>query len=535
MLRHSGLAGIAAAVAVVSGVALDAVIAFRFGAGRATDAFFVGARIPLGLQAVILVASNQVLIPRVSSWLHEGSRPGARTNEAPGLGPTRRRTSLLVTAGAAAGMAAAAVLAAGAWPLVRLTAPGLPPEYAGVAATILQIMAFIIPLEVVGGVFEAFLNARFSFVVPSGIKVVRNVAAAVFVLVAGVGGADPRDIAWAYLLGMGLQVLTLFVYASVRGYRFVPVFALRDPDVVATAKLCMRPLAGAAVNPLARIGEQLFVSFLPAGSITLLGYGYRLISAAGGSVFFSSVVVATIPRMTKAIVAGRRAELGRLTRTCVRIMVFVALPLTAVVAVLAAPAITAVFARGKFSAADADLLASIIVVYAASLLGSGMQRGMLAPFFAEMQTRTPLRNTIYGNAANMALIPVFLFVFDRLGVDAVLAVGASYSLAQYIHVGHAWWSLRARLHIRLRGTVPAMAEAAAGSAALAGVLLLLYKLLDLGGDLSRWQLLVRTGVAGMVGLVPAVAVITAMRRLRARQGDLAPPSADPFAEDFEEE
>src|SRR4051794_37325009 len=68
IVRQSGFTSIAAGAAVLSGLALDVAIASRFGAGGASDAFFVAARLPLGLVAIIMVGANQALVPLFSVW-----------------------------------------------------------------------------------------------------------------------------------------------------------------------------------------------------------------------------------------------------------------------------------------------------------------------------------------------------------------------------------------------------------------------------------------------------------------------------------
>jgi peptidoglycan biosynthesis protein MviN/MurJ (putative lipid II flippase) len=53
---------------------LDVSIAARHGTVRETGAFFVAARIPLGLVAIVMVGANQALVPTVSTWLQKKTR-----------------------------------------------------------------------------------------------------------------------------------------------------------------------------------------------------------------------------------------------------------------------------------------------------------------------------------------------------------------------------------------------------------------------------------------------------------------------------
>ena len=173
----------------------------------------------------------------------------------------------------------------------------------------------------------------------------------------------------------------------------------------------VRPTTGAGLNPVARLAEQILVSFLPPGSITILNYGYRLISAIGGTVFFRSVIVALIPRLTEAHNHDDQEAVRRLTGVGMRIMLAISLPLTAFMAVLSQPGAIAVFHRGSLTRASAALLGVLLAVYSISLVGSAVQRALLAPFMARLDTRTVLRNTIYGVVANLVLLPLLTLPF----------------------------------------------------------------------------------------------------------------------------
>ena len=99
------------------GSILDISIAFRFGAGENTDAFFIASRIPLGIAAVVMAAANQALVPAFRTSLTK--RGDQQTN---------RLISMVVCTVLAVGvfMTLVAWLAAG--PLIRATAPGISPQ-----------------------------------------------------------------------------------------------------------------------------------------------------------------------------------------------------------------------------------------------------------------------------------------------------------------------------------------------------------------------------------------------------------------------
>ena len=191
----------------------------------------------------------------------------------------------------------------------------------------------------------------------------------------------------------------------------------------------------------------------------------------------------------------------------------ISVALTVLLAVLSVPAVQALFHRGSFSGGwMRGILGFAMVIYSGSIIGSGVQRGMLAPFFARLDTRTPLRNTLYGVMANLALVPICMLPFGTRDPYAVIGVAAAYSIAQYVNVAHIWFHLRRDIGIRSTGmgelVLPLIASAGTSTAAL----LLGYRLLDLGGsDQTRWVLLLETCFVGLVGLVVFVAVGSALR------------------------
>jgi peptidoglycan biosynthesis protein MviN/MurJ (putative lipid II flippase) len=253
--------------------------------------------------------------------------------------------------------------------------------------------------------------------------------------------------------------------------------------------------------------EKGFVSFLPPGAVSLLSYGYRLISAIGGSVLFRSVMVALLPRLTEAAREDDPAEFRTTTRLGVRIMLALSIPLTSLMAVLAVPATIVVFHRQHFTRADAALLGVALAVYAASLVGSAWQRAMLAPFFARMDTRVPMRNTVYGVVANLALVPILILPFGRDSNHAIVGVAAAYSVAQYVNVAHAWYRMRKDLDLHLDGLTGFVWRLVAASVAMTATLVAGYAVLDLGSPQGRWRLLLETGAVAIAGIAVCAGVL----------------------------
>ena len=506
VLRQSSLTSLVSAFAFVTALVVDVTIAARFGVGPATDSLFVAARIPLALVSVVIVGANQVLVPTISTWLvRRGDREAYRLISAL-LGLT------LLLGGLLSGIVAAVAL-----PLTELTAPGLDPEQLSLAASLTRTIFLIVPLSAAAEVLRAFLNARYSFAAPAGMSVVMDAVTIAVITIWTSGGV--HAVAWAFVGGAVAQLAFIGIMAARRGFRYRATLGIRDPDVAGVGRLLVRPMVGAGLNPLARVGEQLIVSFMPTGSISLLNYGYRLISVVGGGILFRPVIVTILPRLTEATSSGRTEEVREVTRLALKMMLAISLPLTALAAVLAQPATLVIFRRGSFSGADAALLGILLATYSLSLVGSAVQRALLAPFYARLETRVPFRNTLYGVCANLALAPPLVLLLGADRREGILGVAVAYSLAQYVNATHAWVRLRA-IGIILDRVWSIVWRLGVVGVVGTAVLVAADGWLDLGALEDRWSIAAKiaAAAAASIAVMTGVLILIAgrdIRRLRA--------------------
>lgn len=425
VVRQSLLSGGTATIAVGSGLVLDVVAAAVFGAGRETDAFVVAARLPLALTAILMVLGNQVLVATFAAW-------SVTLQERIG----RRLVTTVVLGAVAGGAAVAAVLALAAPALVVVLGPGFDREQHALAAELMRVMVWTIPLIAGCEALRAWLNAHHRFVVPAAMTVVLNGVAVTIVLL---GDRQIGSLPAAYVAGATVQLLLMTIFAVGVGWRPARP-TVRHPEVRLLVRLFVRPSVAATLNPLTRVAETAVASFLPPGSATVLHYGQRAVSAIGGTVLFRSVMLAVLPRLTRAHLLDDPVGRQRLANVGMQLMVIVSFPLTAITLVLVRPATEELLGIGRFSAADARLLGVVLAVLALSFPLSAVQRGLLAPFYAVRNTRVPLHNAVVGTAVNLALLGACLGAGDRDSA-AVVAIAGAYVVANVANVAHARWAI----------------------------------------------------------------------------------------------
>lgn len=498
-VRQSATSSVAALIALLSGLLLDVALAVRFGAGTRSDSFFAAARIPIGLTALVTSVASVAWVPLFT-----------RDRRDHGHVSMTRFASRMLSAVTAAGLVLCGLATLFARPLIEATAPGLSSAQAHLAASMIPLMFLVVPLVAAAEAVRAAMNASYSFVLPALMNLFMNGLAAGLVFMSS--GHDIHHVAWAYVAGAAFQLLVITAIAWAQGVRIGLSWHINDPRVRAATTLSTRPTVSSLLNLVNRLVEQGLASFLPAGSITILSYSQRLISAVGGGIFFRPITVALLPRLADAEHAGDRRAVGSLVRRGLRVAIAVSLPLTVFTIALATPAVRLVFHRGNFGPHATHLLAITLAVYGASLIGSGVQRVLLAPFYARLDTRTPLRNTAYGVLVDLVLLGPCVLMSGVHSSNGLIGVAIAYSITQYFMVAHAWWRLRATVPLKLRSLQAFLIRSSIASVISVTVMLLLvsvWHLATLHGRPQLFALTVATALAGMIALLLSGALLIA--------------------------
>jgi putative peptidoglycan lipid II flippase len=394
--------------------------------------------------------------------------------------------------------------------IVRISAPGLSAAGIQVGAAAARLLFLMVPVSAAAEVLRSLMNAYRAPVLAAAMPIAMSGTTAI--LVATVAGGSIEGVAQAFVVGAIVQLLLMIVLTMTRGLRYRPGWPFRTPEVQRLGRLSVRPVASSGVQLLTRLGEQFFMSFMPAGSITLVTYGNQLIGSIGGRVFFRSVVVVLLPRLTEAAAENDRRTFGNITRAGARLVLAFSLPLTAFLVVLAGPGAFLVFRRGNFSATDTRLLALVLAVYSVSLIGAALQRVLLATFLAHLNTRVQLRNTVYGALVNLALIFPLAMLLGGDQPRAVLAVPVAYNCAQVVNVVHAWVRMRRDLGISLDGLGRFALRLTSASLSAFGAMLITSSVVGLSGGDTALELGLRGSIVASVGAVVLGAAVALLLR-----------------------
>lgn len=489
LARHSAGIALFAGLGVASGFGVDVAMAAIFGAGARTDAFFIAATVPFALSALLLAATNQVLVPLVNAWFHEV-----------GEGEARVLVGRLLGTGLAVGGAIAAVGALLAPVLPWAIGAGAGAETRRAAVVMTALLFITVATRIGAEVLRAALNARSVFIGPAAMPLVENLGVLAVMLLA-YRSLGVRSVAIGYVVGGVAQLGFIAGVAAARGLLVRPRLGLGPEQTRRIRGLLSLPLAGAVLTMLARVAERFFASFLPPGRITILGYGWVVVNSIGGTVFFRSVVVALLPRLADA--KGDEEATRAILSDGIRVMLLVSVPLLAGLAVLAEPLVSIAFQRGRFGPAETALLAQVIAIYAIQFPFDAVNRVYMTYWFSRLQTLIPFVNVVVMVVIDIAVAAA---LFVPLGI---WGIALAYDVAAVAYLLHGAWSVHRSFALPGRPLLSYGGKVLAASAASALAMWGALRGLPHAADLAGRSL--RAVVPGSVGVVVLLAGLAALR------------------------
>ena len=403
-------------VSRVLGYARDFFIARVFGAGLASDAFFVAFKIPNLLRRLFAEgAFSQAFVPILAEYRN-------RTT----VDETRSLIDAISTVLFLALVLAAALGVATAPLIIYATAPGWAdePEKFALAVSLLRItfpyIAFISLVSLAAGVLNTWNRFSVPAITPALLNVSFIVGAAFFA-----EHFDPpvMVLAWAVFVGGALQLAFQVPFLAKIGLLPRWRIDLSHPGL-RRVLLLMAPAAfGVSVSQVSLLINQIFASFLQTGSISWLYYADRLMELPAGVL---GVAVGTIllPSLSKYHADANAAEYSRLLDWGLRISVLLAVPSAVALAVLALPLISMLFQYGRFTAEDAWMTRQALIAYSVGLVGIILVKILAPGFYARQNVRTPVKIGIVTLVATQAMNLAFVGPLRHAGLALAIGLGA---------------------------------------------------------------------------------------------------------------
>ncbi|HEX7067008.1 MAG TPA: murein biosynthesis integral membrane protein MurJ [Candidatus Limnocylindria bacterium] len=430
------------------------VIGSQFGASRELDAYFAAFRIPDAIfQLVVAGALSAALIPVFQSYR-------ARGQDAEAWQLASSVINLVLIA-----LAALSLLMAIFAPLfVPVVAPGFDAPTTELTVRMTRIMLLSPVLIGMGAVVTGILNSYQQFTVPAIAPLLYNLAiigAAIFLApIMGVEG-----LAVGVAIGSMAHLVVQLPNLAKVGQRYDLTIGLGHPGVRRVALLMGPRMLGLAAGQLNFLVSTVLASGLPEGSLTAYNYAFQLSQIPVGVVGVS-IAVALFPTLSQDAALGRIGEIRRQVANAIRVLVFVAAPLMAVMIVLREPLTSVFYQYGLFGQAATERTASTLLFFAIGLVGHIVVHVLTRAFYAMQDTRTPVAWAIVAVAVN---VPLMVALVGPMGVEGL---ALALSIASVLEVIGLMWSLHRRIESVEEAAVLRSLGRAGVAAFAAGLLML---------------------------------------------------------------
>ncbi|WP_145129399.1 murein biosynthesis integral membrane protein MurJ [Pseudomonas sp. URMO17WK12:I11] len=412
----------------VLGFVRDTILARIFGAGVATDAFFIAFKLPNLLRRIFAEgAFSQAFVPILAEYKSQQGEEATRTFVAYVSGLLTLVLAVVTGIG---------ILAA-PW-VVWATAPGFVDnaEKYQLTTDLLRVTFPYILLISLSSLVGAILNTWNRFSVPAFTPTLLNVAMIVFAVVLTPYFNPPiMALAWGVLAGGLAQLLYQLPALKRIGMLVLPRLNLKDAGVWRVLKQMLPAILGVSVSQISLIINTIFASFLVAGSVSWMYYADRLMELPSGVL---GVALGTIllPTLAKTYANKDREEYSRILDWGLRLCFLLVLPCTLGLAILAEPLTVALFQYGKFSATDAAMTQQALIAYSVGLLAIIMVKVLAPGFYAQQNIRTPVKIAVF------TLVCTQLFNLVLIGPLAHAGLALAISLGACLNAGLLFWKLR---------------------------------------------------------------------------------------------
>jgi putative peptidoglycan lipid II flippase len=425
------------ALATVSGMTLlsrilgfvrDFVIAHGFGAGMATDAFFVAFRLPNLLRRLFAEgAFSQAFVPLLGEYRSRRGDDETKTL-------IDRTASVLLLAVSVVSL----IGIAGAPVLIYVSAPGFSADMDKFALTVeltRVTFPYILFMALVA-LSAGILNTWSRFAVPAFTPVMLNLAM--------IGGAlfwapwfdrPIEALAWSVFVGGILQLVIQI--PALRKIGMLPRFdfVLKDEGVRRVLRLMGPAVLGVSVGQISLLINTIFASFLPSGSVSWLYYADRLMEFPAG-LLGAALGTILLPSLTRSHATDNHSEFSALLDWGLRLTLLLTLPAALALAMLAVPLISTLFQHGAFSATDVMQTRSALVAYSIGLIGLILVKILAPGFYARQNIKTPVKIALVTLAATQAMNVAFYGWLQHAGL--ALSIG----LASCLNAGLLFRGLR---------------------------------------------------------------------------------------------
>jgi putative peptidoglycan lipid II flippase len=233
-------------------------------------------------------------------------------------------------------------------------------------------------------------------------------------------------ISYALIISGILQVAFMYFYLVRAGLNFPLALHAKDKEVNTLLKKMGPAAMSSGAQQINLFISQSISSFLP-GAVSILSYADRLyqlpLSLIG--VTFGTIL---LPELSQIYKKKEFSEANKLQNKAIKIASMVSIPATFGLFILASPIIHFIYERGEFLASDTNKTAHALMAFSLGLPAFVLGKILTPIFYANLDTKTPFKITIYSIIANILLNVILMIPFGHVGIALGSTISAWFNV-----------------------------------------------------------------------------------------------------------
>lgn len=455
-----------------------------FGASSDLGVYFAAFRIPdFIFQVVVAGALSASFIPIFTDFLSKGKKKEAF-----------EFTSSIINYGILFFMFVSAIVIVFSYQLCALVAPGFSHNELMLMSNLMIIIQLSQVFFILGTIFTATLQSFQHFLIPGIASAFYNfgiiIGLAIFAMFFGLGiyGATI-----GVLVGSLLFCLVQLPALDLTGFKFLVIIRY-DGAIKKLVRYMIPRSLTLIIAQIAATANLYFASFISARSFVIFDLAQTL-GMAPVFLLGQSIAQATFPALS--LKSESKEEFLSIFKSSFNQIIYMTLPISAILIVLRIPLVRLFFGAGKFDWPATVETGLTLAYFAISLTANSLIPLLSRAFYAAHDSKTPLYITLFSTGANL-FFSYFLILGRHL---PIYFLAVSFSLSSVIGVIVLTVLLDRKIHLPKAEVVTSFFKILISSIVMGAALYIPIKLLDqLVFDTTRTvNLFILTSIASIAG------------------------------------
>ncbi len=391
--------GAATILSKILGLIRDRLLAGRFGAGDELDMYYAAFRIPdFVFNILIIGAISAAFIPVFAATWSRNQKEAWRVAN----GVLNLFLSVLIFL--------SLILIIFCPLLISIIAPGFEGGKKEITVILTRIM-FLSPIFLAASnIFSGILQYFKRFLIYSLAPVMYNIG-----IIFGIFFFVPKfgvyGLAFGVVFGAFLHMVIQIPSTKFCGYRYHFIFDIYNQGIRKIIKLMIPRTIGLGASQVNLIVITAIASTLASGSVAIFNLSNNLQYIPIGIVGIS-FATAVFPSLSQEFASDQKKEFIRKFSSTFRQVLFLIIPISAMIFILRAQIVRLVLGTGQFSWSDTRLTAASLGIFGLGILAQSLIPLVSKAFYALHNTITPVIISIVSIALNIGFSFLFVWVFS---------------------------------------------------------------------------------------------------------------------------